>query len=84
MNQGGGGGGGGFGGMMGGGMRGLNAGGMRTANQDNITDEGAAGSAYNNKVVMRLATYVGPYKRDTIISISAVLAYTVGNVCIPC
>ncbi len=82
MNQGGGGGGG-FGGMMGGGMRGLNAGGMRTANQDNITDEGAAGSAYNNKVVMRLATYVGPYKRDTIISISAVLAYTVGNVCIP-
>ena len=81
MNHGGGGGG--FGGMMGGGMRGLNAGGMRTANQDNITDEGAAGSAYNNKVVMRLATYVKPYKRDTIISISAVLTYTVGNVCIP-
>ena len=69
--------------MMGGGMRGLNAGGMRTANQDNITDEGAAGSAYNNKVVMRLATYVKPYKRDTIISISAVLIYTVSQVCIP-
>ena len=82
MHQGGVGGGGGFGGMMGN-MRGLNAGGMRTANMDNLSDEGLVGSVYNNKVVMRLATYVRPYKRDTIISIAAVLTYTVANVCIP-
>jgi ATP-binding cassette subfamily B protein len=82
MHQGGVGGGGGFGGMMGN-MRGLQAGGMRAANMDNLSDEGLVGSAYNNKVVMRLATYVKPYKRDTIISMSAVLTYTVANVCIP-
>ena len=68
--------------MMGG-MRGVNAGGMRSPNMENLSDEGLVGSAYSNKVVMRLATYVMPYKRDTIISISAVLIYTVGNVCIP-
>ena len=75
-------GGGGFGGMMGG-MRGLQAGGMRSPNMENLSDEGLVGRAYNNQVVMRLATYVKPYKRDTIISIAAVLTYTVGNVCIP-
>ena len=82
MHQGGGGGGG-FGGMMGGGMRGLNAGGMRSPNMDNLTDEGRSGRAYDNKVVMRLATYVKPYKRDTAISLAAVLIYTIGNVSIP-
>ena len=53
------GGGGGFGGMMGG-MRGLHAGGMNSPNLDNLTDEGVAGSAYDNKVVMRLLTYLKP------------------------
>ena len=81
--RGGGGGGGGFGGMMGGGMRGLNAGGMRSPNMDNLTDEGRAGRAYDNKVVMRLGTYVKPYKRDTMISLAAVLVYTAGNVAVP-
>jgi ATP-binding cassette subfamily B protein len=76
------GGGGGFGGMMGG-MRGLNAGGMRTVNMDNLSDDEAIGRVYNNAVVMRLLTYVKPYKRDATASVFAVLTYTAGNVAIP-
>ena len=76
------GGGGGFGGMMGG-MRGLHSGGMNSPNMDNLTDEGIIGSAYDNRVVMRLATYIKPYKRDAILSILAILIYTVGNVSVP-
>ena len=77
-----GGGGGGFGGMMGG-MRGLHAGGMNSPNLDNLTDEGLAGSVYDNRVVMRLLTYLKPHKRDVVISIVAILIYTVGNVTVP-
>ncbi len=77
-----GGGGGGFGGMMGG-MRGLHAGGMNSPNLDNLTDEGLAGSVYDNRVVMRLLTYLKPHKRDVVISIIAILIYTVGNVTVP-
>ena len=76
------GGGGGFGGMMGG-MRGLNAGGMRTVNMDNLSDDEAIGRVYNNAVVMRLLTYVKPYKKDATASVFAVLTYTAGNVAIP-
>lgn len=68
--------------MMGG-MRGTNAGGMRTVNQDNLSDEGVMGSIYNNTVVMRLFSYIGPYKKDAIKSLVAVLSYTAGNVAIP-
>ena len=74
--------GGGFGGMMGG-MRGLQSGGMNSPSMDNLTDEGVVGSAYDNKVVMRLITYLAPYKRDVLISISAIVTYTVGNVTVP-
>ena len=77
-----GGGGGGFGGMMGG-MRGLHAGGMNSPNLDNLTDEGLAGSVYDNRVVMRLLTYLKPHKRDVVISIIAILIYTIGNVTVP-
>ena len=77
-----GGGGGGFGGMMGN-MRGLNAGGMRTPNMDNLSDEERLGNPYDNKVVMRLGSYVRDYKRDTLISLAAVLVYTSANVAIP-
>ncbi len=76
------GGGGGFGGMMGG-MRGLHAGGMNSPSMDNLTDEGIVGSAYDNKVVMRLLTYLAPHKRDAVLSIFAILIYTVGNVSVP-
>ena len=74
--------GGGFGGMMGG-MRGLQSGGMNSPNLDNLTDEGVEGSAYDNKVVMRLAAYLGPHKRDVLISIAAIVIYTMGNVTVP-
>ena len=74
--------GGGFGGMMGG-MRGLHAGGMNSPNMDNLTDETVVGKAYDNTVVMRLATYLKPHKRLVLISIAAILVYTVGNVSIP-
>lgn len=74
--------GGGFGGALGG-MRGLHSGGMNSPTMDNLTDEGVIGSAYDNKVVMRLATYLRPYKRDVLISVASVLVYTAVNVCIP-
>ena len=74
--------GGGFGGMMGG-MRGLQGGGMYGPNMDNLTDEGIVGSVYDQKVVLRLGTYIGPHKKDAILSGIAVLFYTAGNVLVP-
>ena len=74
--------GGGFGGMMGG-MRGLNASGDRAANSDNLSDESVVGAAYDHKVVMRLMTYIMPYKGYAILAIIAVILYTAANVCIP-
>ncbi len=68
--------------MMGG-MRGLNAAGDRAANADNIKDEGIVGAAYDHRVVMRLMTYIAPYKRDATLALMAVLLYTAANVCIP-
>ena len=71
--------GGGFGGIMGG----LNAGSMQAPNLDNLTDERVIGKVYDHRVVVRLATYVGAYKRDALISIAALFVYTLGNVSIP-
>ena len=72
----------GFGGMLGG-MRGLTAGSMSAPNMDNLTDEGVVGSAYDQKVVLRLATYIGAYKKDAIKAVVAVLIYTLSSVSIP-
>ena len=74
--------GGGFGGMMGG-MRGLNAAGDRAATADNLSDESIVGAAYDHRVVMRLMTYIAPYKRYAILAVLAVILYTAANVCIP-
>ena len=74
--------GGGFGGMMGG-MRGLNAAGDRAPTADNLSDESIVGAAYDHKVVMRLMTYIAPYKRYAFLAILAVIMYTAANVCIP-
>ncbi|MCH8800480.1 MAG: ABC transporter ATP-binding protein [Chloroflexi bacterium] len=74
--------GGGVGGMMGG-MRGIGAHGMNVANMDSLSDETIVGAAYDHKVVVRLMTYIWPYKRDALISVLAVLLYTLGNVAIP-
>ena len=68
--------------MMGG-MRGLNASGDRAANSDNLSDESVVGAAYDHKVVMRLMTYIMPYKGYAILAIIAVILYTAANVCIP-
>ena len=74
--------GGGVGGMMGG-MRGIGSHGMNVANMDNLTDDSLVGAAYDHKVVMRLMTYIWPYKRHAFIALLAVLIYTVGNVAVP-
>ncbi len=74
--------GGGVGGMMGG-MRGMGSHGMNAANMDNLSDDNLVGAAYDHKVVMRLMTYIWPYKRHAIIAMIAVLLYTVGNVAVP-
>ena len=72
----------GFGGMMGG-MRGLTADSIGRATVDNLTDEGIVGAAYDHKVVMRLATYVGEAKSDAIRALFSVLVYTATSVSIP-
>ena len=74
--------GGGFGGMMGG-MRGLQSGGIRSVNLDNLSDDNELGAAYNNKVVVRLISYMGPFKADVAKSLAAVLVYTIANASIP-
>ena len=74
--------GGGFGGMMGG-MRGLQSGGINSPTMDNLSDDNAMGAVYNNKVVLRLISYMGPYKSDVIKSLLAVLTYTLANASIP-
>ena len=68
--------------MMGG-MRGMGAHGMNVANMDSLTDETVVGAAYDHKVVVRLMTYIWPYKKDAIICVLAVLLYTLGNAAIP-
>ncbi len=68
--------------MMGG-MRGMGAHGMNVANMDSLTDDSIVGSAYDHKVVVRLMTYIWPYRKDAFIAIAAVLMYTLGNVTIP-
>lgn len=75
--------GGGGGGGMFSGLRGTNAGGMFAPTQDNLTDESVVGKVYDNRVVMRLLTYIAPFKKDALISLASVLVYTAANVCIP-
>ena len=70
------------GGMLSG-LRGTNAGGMHAPTADNLTDDEALGKVYDNTVVMRLLTYIAPYKKDALMSLFAVAIYTAANVCIP-
>ena len=71
------------GGGMFGHTRGMDAGSMHAPTMDNLTDEGVIGSAYDHKVVTRLATYLKPFKKDVAISLLAVILYTLGNVSVP-
>ena len=66
-----------------GGMRGMNAGGMHSPTTDNLTDENLLGKAYDNKVVMRLFSYLSGNHKYAILSLIAVTVYTAANVCIP-
>src|SRR5262245_35990927 len=66
-----------------GGWRGTNAGSMFAPNRDNLSDDTVIGKAYDNRVVMRLLTYLVPYRRDALITLAAMLVYTAANVGIP-
>ncbi|HEX9871438.1 MAG TPA: ABC transporter transmembrane domain-containing protein, partial [Candidatus Tectomicrobia bacterium] len=65
------------------GWRGTNAGSMFAPTKDHLSDDAVVGKVYDNRVVVRLLTYMVPYKKDTLISLAAVLAYTVANVGLP-
>jgi ABC-type multidrug transport system fused ATPase/permease subunit len=65
------------------GWRGTNAGSMHAPTRDNLTDETVVGKVYDNRVVMRLLTYIVPYRRDALISLAAMLLYTAANVGLP-
>ncbi len=65
------------------GWRGTNAGSMFAPNRDNLSDDAVIGKVYDNRVVMRLLTYLVPYRRDALITLVAMLVYTAANVGIP-
>ena len=72
----------GFSGMMGG-MKGLTAGSMYGPSLDTLSDENVVGAAYDHRVVMRLASYCGKFKKDALIAAATVLVYTAASVSIP-
>jgi ABC-type multidrug transport system fused ATPase/permease subunit len=63
--------------------RGTNPGSMFAPNRDNLSDDAVVGKVYDNRVVMRLLTYLVPYRRDALITVAAMLVYTAANVGIP-
>ena len=76
-------GGGGIGGGMMRGMRGTSADSMFAPSNDNLTDEDVVGRVYDNKVVMRFATYIRPYRKYALIALASLLVYAVVNASIP-
>ncbi len=75
--------GGGMGGGMMGGMRGTSADSMFAPTNDNLTDEDIVGSVYDNKVVMRFARYIKPYRKYALIALASLLTYAAVNAGIP-
>ena len=67
-------------GQMRGGMSAAN---LRTPTAEELSDEGVGGSVYDNRVVMRLLTYLRPHRTNLLIAIGGVLTYAAGNVAIP-
>jgi ABC-type multidrug transport system fused ATPase/permease subunit len=65
------------------GWRGTSAGGMFAPNRDNLSDDAVIGKVYDNRVVMRLLTYLVPFRRDALFTLAAMLVYTAANVGIP-
>ena len=75
--------GGGMGGGMMRGMRGTSADSMFAPTNDNLTDEDIVGRAYDNRVVMRFATYIRPYRKYALIALASLLTYAAVNAMIP-
>ncbi|MGE3535979.1 MAG: ABC transporter ATP-binding protein [Candidatus Tectimicrobiota bacterium] len=73
---------GGGGGMLSG-WRGTHAGSIHAPGKNELSDEAIVGKAYDNRVVRRLLTYIVPYRRDALLSVLAVLLYTLANVGLP-
>jgi ATP-binding cassette subfamily B multidrug efflux pump len=65
------------------GWRGVNPGSIFAPTKNDLTDDTIVGKAYDNRVVMRLLTYIVPYKKDALLSLVAVLVYTAANVGLP-
>ena len=76
-------GGGGMGGGMMRGMRGTSADSMFAPTNDNLTDEDVVGRVYDNRVVMRFATYIKPYRKYALIALASLLTYAAVNAGIP-
>ena len=64
-------------------MRGITSGSIYSPTLDNLTDEGAVGSVYDHRVVMRLLTYLRPHKADAFVCLAGVLIYTAAEVTFP-
>jgi ATP-binding cassette subfamily B protein len=73
---------GGGGGMLSG-WRGTNPGGIYAPTTNQLSDDRIVGKVYDNRVVRRLLTYIGLYKKDALISLGAVLVYTAAHVGLP-
>lgn len=65
------------------GMRGTHAGSLHAPTMDHLRHEQVLGKVYDNRVVMRLLTYIVPYKKEALISLASVLVYTAANVSLP-
>ncbi len=55
----------------------------RSAGGSLLTDENRMGKPYDHRVVVRLATYIRPYKVAAFISLFAVITYTTATLAIP-
>ena len=64
-------------------MRGTSADSMFAPSNDNLTDEEVVGRVYDNRVVVRFATYIGPYRKYALIALISVLLYAAMNAGIP-
>lgn len=65
------------------GWRGTHAGSIHAPTQHELSDEAIVGKVYDNRVVRRLLTYIVPHARDALLSLGAVLVYTLANICLP-
>lgn len=70
------------GGMLSG-WRGTHAGSVYAPTQNDLRDETIVGQVYDNRVVKRLLTYIIPDTKEALLSLGAVLIYTLANVALP-